>query len=817
MDHITESDVRIVKVVPNPSELQISNRQNQGSIKCSEYGCSYVAQSPSLLGWHKTKIHKTRTAHEKNTEYQYHCPVPECVFNSQSFRYFKSLDIVRTHYMKLHSPKQFQCLQCSKTFGLERDFQRHTKECGQTFTCIDCGKNYYNKAALIKHCDYNRHKRPNFNVGDKVAKEKCLPKKVNKLKLSPSYQKSPAFILPKPLPVVLTIPALNHCSLEIQTESIAAQFYVSKMSSQHSVSQSVQTNSISTSTKTAGIQTNAQTRTLSIALQTMGTKPAENVCAVQTQTGDSILQGAMMVASIPVLKLSKSTQKSGSKRTRERKPKNKPRQSQGTIANFDSASSKVTKAREKKSELEDYVGSMATQTNLSCIPQDLLSQFTDCHTQTNTYSYLISQRQVNRPTDQVTQTKMYDSSMDQVTQTANNISFLEKNGVGHVPFQDIQTQTVQELSDMEESCRESVLTPDQLLMSLLEESSQNTLPSPDCIQNNETHRSVSIIEPELTTAHINENSQPITSDDNLEVLSPYDQTNLLSQLLNSVQWESSAALSSSCYANNAVSMETQTFESLAMDSMTQTIEDLAWDIGTQTVEDIVSDTMTQTGDDLLEYLTSDTQTQTLDEFFDQLTYPSDICNSVTKSLNTSLSSIFENQDSSPKNNPDITLGDNVGTQTIWDTQPIELHDICVEPWRSPSSCAEDDTLTLSPQLDCMLGSSPQAFLKETEHSETQTLFDPFFTLHESLANHRRNFESSHTQTNFDIDPVLPSIALDLDALQCSPQNVRMETSETQTAFDLDLSITRECQTPWDDFITTESSETQTLETDLTFL
>ncbi|RUS69768.1 hypothetical protein EGW08_022474, partial [Elysia chlorotica] len=91
---------------------------------------------------------------------QYHCPVTSCYYNNSSERFFKNMDILRVHYMKVHSEKNFKCVKCDKGFGLARDCQRHEEECGQTFPCPQCGKVYTKKDSLLRHCDVQKHCRP---------------------------------------------------------------------------------------------------------------------------------------------------------------------------------------------------------------------------------------------------------------------------------------------------------------------------------------------------------------------------------------------------------------------------------------------------------------------------------------------------------------------------------------------------------------------------------------------------------------------------------------------------------------------------------
>ncbi|XP_059164401.1 uncharacterized protein LOC131947266 isoform X2 [Physella acuta] len=471
-----------LKIVPNPEELYISNRRNQSSVKCTENGCGYIAGNHSLLGVHRAKTHKYKIVPD-GLIHHFHCPVSDCIYNSQSQRYCKSLEILRTHYMKMHSEKKFSCKKCGKSFGLERDCQRHEKECGDTFTCPDCEKTYTNRSALIRHCDCNGHRKPNSLTRIKPVKEHGT-KKLSAKDEIPCVpdKKSPVFILPKPQAV--TPSALKQNSLEIQTDTLGAQIFISKMSSESSVSQAVQT--VQQLTRSAGIQTHWHhnldptskvRRRQSIALQTvkMGGTSA------QTQTGEALLQQAMSLANIPIVKVCKATQKSRPAKRKHKSTDINSTQSQTLVsahlvkrkrsphsADYCSVASSHDKAMVTVMDfiLDDFMATMSTQTNLSCVSHSpftatAVPQLQDCHTQTH-YPDQLSQLQ-----DCHTQTH-YPDQLSQLQDCHTQTHYPDQLS----QLQDCHTQThyPDQLSQLQD-CHTQTHYPDRLLFQVPEFSS----------------------------------------------------------------------------------------------------------------------------------------------------------------------------------------------------------------------------------------------------------------------------------------------------------------------------------------------------------
>ncbi|XP_012935839.1 ATM interactor [Aplysia californica] len=415
-------NLQIKKIIPSPSELLIDNNRTESDLKCSVPGCGYIATTVSVLGLHRAKAHNIKNVVEKNTVHHYHCPVASCYFNQNSERYFKTLDILRTHYMKLHSDKKFLCQKCKKAFGLERDCLRHQRECGQEFSCVDCGKTYAAKSSLIAHCNYNQHKKPEAVISE--ARPKAEKKKASKRqKKDVLMRKGPVPILPKQ---VIADPDNSEPSLVLPSTAVqqqAVKLYhvdasvgpdVEKVTPEQLTTQAVQTVRFK---RTASIQTcfhafcetnNPKIVKLSTGIQTA--LPYEFPDGVrrrmaETQTRESILQTAMSAARIPVLKVCRGTQKSqGEAKALKRKkihvgaqtstpsPAKKSLSTTSVPLGSSSLPNQKHCGQVDLVNLNQFLSSISTQTKLSCVDEQFAARTLEpcasqhlqhIHTQTN--------------------------------------------------------------------------------------------------------------------------------------------------------------------------------------------------------------------------------------------------------------------------------------------------------------------------------------------------------------------------------------------------------------------------------------------------
>ncbi|GFO02945.1 Atm interactor [Plakobranchus ocellatus] len=334
---------KIERITPSPSELIMCSWQDKLPVRCSEPGCTHVAVNSSVMNLHKAKVHKITSRVKENVKKQFHCPVTSCYFNTDSERFFKNMDILRVHYMKVHSEKKFKCVKCEKAFALARDCQRHEEECGQTFPCPECGKEYTKRDSLLKHCDAKNHTRPVFIPKPKPTKKtKICETKVKKADpKSQNEKRTPAFILPKQLNQVLVPLPVQSQSVELQTDITGAQYLISEPCKP--VSQAVQT--ASGTAKSVSIQTNSglklmsgipnesSSKKMSLGIQTVLFVPPSaplQSCVAQTQTLESILQPSVMATQNPTVKKNKGFQKDLKK---SKKPKNVVKLSSGSQTN----------------------------------------------------------------------------------------------------------------------------------------------------------------------------------------------------------------------------------------------------------------------------------------------------------------------------------------------------------------------------------------------------------------------------------------------------------------------------------------------------
>lgn len=141
----------ITKVFPVAEECKIKTM-----IKCTEEGCSSIFMTESNLTLHVIKHHKRSNLPEAEANIKhYYCPDLVCKSNN---RYFRSMKLLRQHYLKIHTEKQFICSKCQKGFSSLNILNYHTEYCGIDFICCDCKESYPNYETLQSHGKRKNHK-----------------------------------------------------------------------------------------------------------------------------------------------------------------------------------------------------------------------------------------------------------------------------------------------------------------------------------------------------------------------------------------------------------------------------------------------------------------------------------------------------------------------------------------------------------------------------------------------------------------------------------------------------------------------------------
>jgi len=146
------------KVYPTVDELSsVTN-----IVYCTETGCNSVFKSESNLNLHLAKSHKNEemanllSKQTNPVNRQYYCPDDSCIYNQS--KYFKSLKLLKQHYLKVHSEKYILCEKCRKGFATESHKNLHRDYCGINFNCCDCEASYNCYDTLTTHARRKKHK-----------------------------------------------------------------------------------------------------------------------------------------------------------------------------------------------------------------------------------------------------------------------------------------------------------------------------------------------------------------------------------------------------------------------------------------------------------------------------------------------------------------------------------------------------------------------------------------------------------------------------------------------------------------------------------
>ena len=93
------------------------------------------------------------------------CPMVKCKYHiAESFqtKYFKNFKLLKQHYTKVHASKDFPCSLCQQRFASKTYLDIHSKTCGRTFQCEDCGCCHQSLESLQTHCRRKSHQLSNI-------------------------------------------------------------------------------------------------------------------------------------------------------------------------------------------------------------------------------------------------------------------------------------------------------------------------------------------------------------------------------------------------------------------------------------------------------------------------------------------------------------------------------------------------------------------------------------------------------------------------------------------------------------------------------
>lgn len=154
------SNTKIEMVTPTETEILLPVNQ-----KCSQISCKSTFQNSSHLRLHLLKHHKIAaselTKSSKGPQ-RFHCPCPTCKYNLSSSEalHFRTMKLLRQHFLKVHAEKTLCCSNCASRFASNALLSTHMLRCGSSFRCVTCDWVYGSHEALTTHCRRKKHQMP---------------------------------------------------------------------------------------------------------------------------------------------------------------------------------------------------------------------------------------------------------------------------------------------------------------------------------------------------------------------------------------------------------------------------------------------------------------------------------------------------------------------------------------------------------------------------------------------------------------------------------------------------------------------------------
>lgn len=144
-----------------PSELELSSPI---LLACPQPSCNSSFHNSSHLRLHLVKHHKIQSdLHQsEKLERRFYCPRSTCKYHSTSSAslHFRTMQLLRQHFHKVHAEKHLACPNCSARFASTALLSTHAMRCGGSFRCATCDWAYGSHEALTTHCRRKKHQMP---------------------------------------------------------------------------------------------------------------------------------------------------------------------------------------------------------------------------------------------------------------------------------------------------------------------------------------------------------------------------------------------------------------------------------------------------------------------------------------------------------------------------------------------------------------------------------------------------------------------------------------------------------------------------------
>ena len=135
----------------------------------------------------------------------YFCPMVKCKYHiAESFqrKYFKTLKLLKQHYVKVHASKDFSCKLCHQRFASQTYLDLHVKACGRSFECGDCGYKFQSLESLQTHCRRKNHLLNSIYKKAKQPRTKEPEVVADKLSVGGTCRKTGEILIaPRPSPM----------------------------------------------------------------------------------------------------------------------------------------------------------------------------------------------------------------------------------------------------------------------------------------------------------------------------------------------------------------------------------------------------------------------------------------------------------------------------------------------------------------------------------------------------------------------------------------------------------------------------------------